>query len=578
MAAYSAGAPAPPALNLLASAKRVWSDVGPEIKASVTWKEGPLLPPEELKKACKYLQSTVTKFSASATVVADAEEAQRSLTPIAEEVMKAFTILLGTLLSISSGAGTSLARELKEAGETLTEALNTLGMAVCTGSLAASAGKVLEHAAALERSSTQNRAALMRRLLKSLAQLRDANREMQEELDTGECNPPVDVLSGDEELLEDDDDLSLPAMDPSERTLLENVLSPFSMGDRGGTPPTHTWRVIGGTENGLLVREQADLTSPERGRLSHGALLLQKELRGDRLGFQLLRGSGPSEGYVSIKIKGKELLERCQPESPETHIPHVSLEVDMPKDCMTTLLNFRRVANFRDVADSTGGKLRSGKLFRSGHFAAALPEDLDRLEALGVRTYVDLRDGLDFEGADAPVYDIFPPSPRESLKFPSSIEQTEQSGKRRRIWCPFSIDLKLRSWTAEEKHALVPQGDRKSWNAWWYQRYVRIFMEKKVEINSASNLCALNRAILLINSQEVLKAMKALTDEKNYPLVFGCVAGKDRTGLLACLLLSALGMDKETIMGDYLKTNLAAEHINACVQVGLDLWWKQLEN
>ena len=31
-----------------------------------------------------------------------------------------------------------------------------------------------------------------------------------------------------------------------------------------------------------------------------------QELRGDRLGFQLLRGSGPSEGYVSTKIKGKE--------------------------------------------------------------------------------------------------------------------------------------------------------------------------------------------------------------------------------------------------------------------------------
>lgn len=35
-----------------------------------------------------------------------------------------------------------------------------------------------------------------------------------------------------------------------------HTLAPFSMGDRGGTPPTHTWRVIGGTENGLLVREQ----------------------------------------------------------------------------------------------------------------------------------------------------------------------------------------------------------------------------------------------------------------------------------------------------------------------------------
>ena len=27
----------------------------------------------------------------------------------------------------------------------------------------------------------------------------------------------------------------------------------------------------------------------------------------------------------------KELLERCQPESPETHIPHVSLEVGIKK-------------------------------------------------------------------------------------------------------------------------------------------------------------------------------------------------------------------------------------------------------
>ena len=31
-----------------------------------------------------------------------------------------------------------------------------------------------------------------------------------------------------------------------------------------------------------------------------------QELRGERLGFQLLRGCGPLEGFVSLRIKGKE--------------------------------------------------------------------------------------------------------------------------------------------------------------------------------------------------------------------------------------------------------------------------------
>ncbi|CAL1155625.1 unnamed protein product, partial [Cladocopium goreaui] len=616
MAAYSPGS-APAAFNLLAAAKRIWNDVGPEIKASDTLKEGPLLPPEDLKQVCKYLQSTVTKFSASATVVADAEEAQRSLTPIAEEVIKAYTMLVGTLLRINSGAGYSLSKELKDAGDNLTEAVNALGMAVCTSSLAPSAGKVLEHVTALEKSSTQNRAAIMRRLLKSLAQLRDANREMAEELeapDSGNSGPRAEVFSGDEELLEDDDDLSIPPMDPSERTLLENVRcvsehfedlvkedywehmpelgvcvhhhlqprkkfqdkpkEPQKMKARAGEPAPST-------VSGSQQRAGADLKSSELGRLPYGAVLLQKELRGERLGFQLLRGAGPLEGYVSLRIKGKELLQKCLVplDPPETHVPNVSMEVEMPTHCLTSLLDFQRVANFRDLAEGLGARvaLRPGKLFRTGHFAAALREDLGRLDALGIRTCVDLRDGLDFEGADAPVYDIFPPRPRSPRSVPSA-----EPGTRRRLWCPFSKDLKLRSWSSEEKLGLVPQHHRRAWHSWWYrgdgqaaepagnvgegyQRYVRLFMEKKVEVNQASNLCALNRAILLVNSDEVLKAMKALSEvpwqrglgskdqnkctrlywlraqgrfllanakEKNYPVAFGCVAGQQLTNQL----------------------------------------------
>ncbi|CAK9116175.1 unnamed protein product [Durusdinium trenchii] len=50
MAYSTASAPPAPVLNLLSAAQRVWKDVGPEIKASSELKEGPLLPPEELKK------------------------------------------------------------------------------------------------------------------------------------------------------------------------------------------------------------------------------------------------------------------------------------------------------------------------------------------------------------------------------------------------------------------------------------------------------------------------------------------------------------------------------------------------
>jgi protein-tyrosine phosphatase len=47
-----------------------------------------------------------------------------------------------------------------------------------------------------------------------------------------------------------------------------------------------------------------------------------------------------------------------------------------------------------------------------------------------------------------------------------------------------------------------------------------------------------------------------------HPVVFHCAAGKDRTGILAGLLLSALGVCDEAIMEDYELTNLSlAPHL-----------------
>jgi len=43
------------------------------------------------------------------------------------------------------------------------------------------------------------------------------------------------------------------------------------------------------------------------------------------------------------------------------------------------------------------------------------------------------------------------------------------------------------------------------------------------------------------------------------PLLFNCAAGKDRTGVGAALILHALGVPRETIVEDYLLTNLHAD-------------------
>lgn len=47
-----------------------------------------------------------------------------------------------------------------------------------------------------------------------------------------------------------------------------------------------------------------------------------------------------------------------------------------------------------------------------------------------------------------------------------------------------------------------------------------------------------------------------LQNEKDIPLLFHCSAGKDRTGMAAALTLFALGVDEETIMSDYLSSNV----------------------
>lgn len=49
--------------------------------------------------------------------------------------------------------------------------------------------------------------------------------------------------------------------------------------------------------------------------------------------------------------------------------------------------------------------------------------------------------------------------------------------------------------------------------------------------------------------------LRSLADEESVPILIHCHAGKDRTGLAAALILSVLGVSRDTIMLDYLHSN-----------------------
>ncbi|WP_108822403.1 tyrosine-protein phosphatase [Dysgonomonas sp. Marseille-P4361] len=66
--------------------------------------------------------------------------------------------------------------------------------------------------------------------------------------------------------------------------------------------------------------------------------------------------------------------------------------------------------------------------------------------------------------------------------------------------------------------------------------------------------------ILLVTDPDCIdrykKFFELLQSDSDTPLMFHCSAGKDRTGMGAALILSALGVDEQTIMKDYLLSNV----------------------
>lgn len=76
--------------------------------------------------------------------------------------------------------------------------------------------------------------------------------------------------------------------------------------------------------------------------------------------------------------------------------------------------------------------------------------------------------------------------------------------------------------------------------------------------------------------QAVRQVFDVLADETNYPLVFHCIGGADRTGCLALMIHELCGVDENTAIADWELTGTNTEQLNFVHAKTLDLFLSHL--
>lgn len=185
----------------------------------------------------------------------------------------------------------------------------------------------------------------------------------------------------------------------------------------------------------------------------------------------------------------------------------------MTKLDLSRHIPFEGVSNFRDLGGyrtHDNHRLRWHKLYRSDRLSDFTPDDLQRFSQLGVARSIDLRGTAE---AEASHYSI-PNLQRIAIPIEPKIVQSLPG----LLAAGSTLD-------AAKAHQLMKQT---------YAAFVH------------SNALQYRHFFDVLLSDGLSGAAG---------VVFHCTAGKDRTGFAAALLLELLGVDRNTIMHDYLLTN-----------------------
>ncbi|MFF8933585.1 tyrosine-protein phosphatase [Streptomyces paradoxus] len=176
------------------------------------------------------------------------------------------------------------------------------------------------------------------------------------------------------------------------------------------------------------------------------------------------------------------------------------------------------VRNFRDVGGLPtvdGRRVRPGVLFRSGHLAHATGEDAAFLTTLGLHTIFDFRNAADqkLEGPDV----ALPGVRNVNLPLSDPADGAE-------FW------KMVRDGDLDQLRAILSDG------------------------KGADRMIASYRMIIKNRTGEHSQVLHALAQD-SVPALMHCAAGKDRAGLSVAVTLLAVGVEREAIVDDYLKSN-----------------------
>ena len=193
---------------------------------------------------------------------------------------------------------------------------------------------------------------------------------------------------------------------------------------------------------------------------------------------------------------------------------------------MGAQIKFEGLHNVRDLggtAVADGLKVSSGKMLRSDQLADATETDLAKLGELGIGKIIDLRSAVGRD--EKPDPDI---AGAVNLHLP--IIEDVRAGITRDSKSDARI-IEMLTRGEDISSSLVDQHMELM-----YRRFV-------------SDPFAIAQYTRFVD--EIIESA-----ERGEAVLWHCTEGKDRCGLTTALILEILGMDRKTIMEDYLKTNL----------------------
>ncbi|MDH6111648.1 protein-tyrosine phosphatase [Kitasatospora sp. MAP12-15] len=210
-------------------------------------------------------------------------------------------------------------------------------------------------------------------------------------------------------------------------------------------------------------------------------------------------------------------------------------------------LGLRGAVNARDLGGyrtAQGRLVRHGVALRSDGLNRLGDEDMELLATLGLRQIVDLRslDEVREAGPDRvpglPVADI---AAAELSAEPVTVRRTTPDGITLHHLPLFAADFDI---YVALRDALADRDPVKQ-------------QDLLGDGKAAEMMIGLYRWFITdpLARERFATVLRLLAAPDGPPLLFHCTAGKDRTGWTAALLLTALGVERETVFEDYLLTN-----------------------